>query len=313
MLFQSAFPDQHQLPAAAFLHKIMVPQIIDIAVILIAIATMLAIGLELRIDALKRVQNLWRNLLVPLALLILIPPLVGLGCVGLLQPGPAVAATILLISACPIGDVANLYTLLARGNPALSFFLNAFTCIVAPLTMALTLPFLARASGIDETFSVPGLSLVLRLLLYIACPVVVGMLWRSWKSGAIRCSLWLQNFSAVLILSVICLILIDQKTEILEFGFHAAFTSSTYILITLGIGLLIVRILRLPHDAASVVSLCFPVRNLAVASIVAVSLMKRLDYAAIIAIYFVIEVPALLVFSFILRRTQRNPKTSPQT
>ena len=292
----------------------MIPTIIDIGIIAITVATMLAIGLELRSDGLRSIGQAWRNLLVPLGLLLTLPPLVGLGCVMWIQPSPTVAAAILLISACPIGDIANLYTLLARGNPALSLFLSSITCILAPFSMALMLPLASRLSGYDEAFGTPGLELVSRLALFIALPVVVGVIWRHHQEKAIRFSSRLQSLSTALIAAVIVLVFIDQRKELAAFGWEAAGNGLIYILSTLGIGLIIVRLLRLPPESASVVALCFPVRNIAITGVVAVGIMGRLDYAAVGATYFMVEVPVLLAFSHCIRRwnDRGNPGSSSQ-
>jgi BASS family bile acid:Na+ symporter len=49
---------------------------------------------------------------------------------------PDLSAGILLLAACPVGDIANVHTLLARANVALSVTVNTLSILFSAVTMA---------------------------------------------------------------------------------------------------------------------------------------------------------------------------------
>jgi BASS family bile acid:Na+ symporter len=82
---------------------------------------------------------------------------------------------ILLIAACPVGDMANFFTLLGKGNLAMSVTMNAISCLLSPLSMVFAFALYGKALGSPFVFSVPSWSLVLRLFLLITVPILTGM------------------------------------------------------------------------------------------------------------------------------------------
>ena len=78
----------------------------------------------------------------------------------------------LLIAACPVGDIANFYTLLARANLALSVTLNALTILIAPATMALVFETYDHVIGVPFEFALPTPTIFLRLTLMLVLPLL---------------------------------------------------------------------------------------------------------------------------------------------
>jgi bile acid:Na+ symporter, BASS family len=96
---------------------------------------MLPVGLELEFRYFKELRkHAYSVLAVLLAEMILLPAL-GL-LVSLAIPMPAHRRTgILLIAACPVGDIANFFTLLVNGNLALSVAINVISCLSSLFSM----------------------------------------------------------------------------------------------------------------------------------------------------------------------------------
>lgn len=113
---------------------------LDVAIPLVTFLLMVVVGLDLRAAEFHRV----RRRPVVLATGLLVPPLVlpplALGLVSLLRPSSAVAAGLLIVAACPIGGISNVYSLLARADTALSVTLTALSCLLSVVTIpAITL------------------------------------------------------------------------------------------------------------------------------------------------------------------------------
>jgi BASS family bile acid:Na+ symporter len=153
---------------------------IDIGIMVVTVLMMLAVGLDLNRQSLFDLLENRHKITWLLLCHLVIPPMIGIITVVLIPMRSELAAAILLLAACPIGDVANIYTILARGNPALSLSLNATTCLLAPLSMLVVFAAM-NAMGFEHTLlAVPASTLFGRLILFLFIPVALGAL-IAWK------------------------------------------------------------------------------------------------------------------------------------
>jgi BASS family bile acid:Na+ symporter len=94
--------------------------IIDLGIVLVNILMMLAVGLDLELRHFQQVARQKRALILSLAASSILLPLLGVALTHLLSLPSHISAGILLLAACPNGDIVNFYTLLARANVALA-------------------------------------------------------------------------------------------------------------------------------------------------------------------------------------------------
>ena len=106
----------------------------DIAVPVVTFAMLTSVGMHLRSDDFARTIRQRTVVLTGLLLPILVLPVVALGLIRILEPPPAVAGSLLLVAACPIGGISNFYSALARASAALSVTLTGLSCLLAALT-----------------------------------------------------------------------------------------------------------------------------------------------------------------------------------
>ena len=150
--------------------------ILDIGVGIVTLALMFSVGLSLKPESLLSACHPLSRMAGHLAVTSVIPPLAGLATVLLLSPPPTVATAILLISACPVGDISNVYALIARADTGRSLAINVTSVLAAPLTMIPVLAvfhFLGYGEGL---LAVPAGPLLLRLFLLLILPVSIGAL-----------------------------------------------------------------------------------------------------------------------------------------
>lgn len=277
---------------------------IDIGIVVITITMMLAVGLDLsRRTVAELLEQRFKHLFL-LVFQIAIPPLIGIALVLLFPLPPQLGTSILLLAACPIGDIANVYTVYARGNPALSLTLNAITCLLAPVTMLVTFA-ITRQLGIPhELLAVPGLALVGRLLLLLVLPVTIGALVTArYPAIAQRIRQPLHRFVGLGILLLLTLILSTQWAHVITIGPAMAFLSLCFMGACMGAGGALNKMVNLSESSARASLLCLPVRNVGVATLISITLLERVEYAGIAAVYFLTEVPLML---FVCRRLRRE-------
>jgi BASS family bile acid:Na+ symporter len=165
---------------------------------------MFAVSLGIEPDEIRRLRHTPRAVAAGLLSQWVALPLVTLGLILLLRPHPGIALGMILVAACPGGNMSNYFCMLARANTALSVGLTT----VATLGAALMTPliFAACARALPELTAQVGVQvswvdMVRSTLLLIALPVALGALLRHYKpgvAGAIqRPSQWLSGLLLV--------------------------------------------------------------------------------------------------------------------
>lgn len=119
------------------------------------------------------------------------PALIGLGAQFVLlpaftflltlviRPAPSIALGMILVAACPGGNVSNFLTHYARGNTALSVTMTAISTAVAivmtPLNLALWGNLNADARGVLRAVSLDPLEMLLAVFLLLGVPMAAGL------------------------------------------------------------------------------------------------------------------------------------------
>ena len=110
--------------------------VLDIGVLLVTLLLMVTVGMELEAGDFRRVTQRKGTLLCTLLLPAGLLPALGFGLTRLMRLPAHLGAGVLLLAACPVGDIANFYTLLAGGNLALCVSVNTLSCLLSVATMA---------------------------------------------------------------------------------------------------------------------------------------------------------------------------------
>jgi BASS family bile acid:Na+ symporter len=145
-----------------------------------------------------------RGLLVGFGIQWVLVPLIAV-VLGSVLPIPAgIAVGLIFVAAVPGGTLANVLTLIARGNIALSISLTAITTVAALITTPLLLQLLV-SQYLPKDFTMP-IGLIARDIFGILIiPLVIGMLVKAWTNTilAARFSKWMIRLSLVMILVIV--------------------------------------------------------------------------------------------------------------
>ncbi|MBE0663608.1 MAG: bile acid:sodium symporter family protein [Bacteroidales bacterium] len=97
----------------------------------------------------------------------------------LIRPTPSVAMGMILVAACPGGNISNFISSMAKGNVALSITLTAFATITAifmtPFNFALWGRLYAEASTLVIPISIDPLEMLRTVVILLGIPVVLGI------------------------------------------------------------------------------------------------------------------------------------------
>jgi bile acid:Na+ symporter, BASS family len=275
---------------------------LDIAIVLLTVSMMFSVGLELEP---RHFTDLARHKTAFLSALIgqmIVLPAIGIFVARTIPLQESLQMGILLLAACPVGDVANFYTLLARGDPALSVAVNSASSLLSCLSMPLVFAIYGRVTGTEFPFSVPFFTLVGRLIVLVGIPIVGGMGLRALKTAmALRISQKLR-IACVAGVLVVCTTVIAGRYEQLRLDWQAVFLASlSLIVVAMAAGYAIAHALRLKPPEVITLAILLPVRNVGLAVTIAVTLMDRLEYVVLATVYFLTEVLVLLACIVLVR------------
>lgn len=269
--------------------------LLDIGVLFVNILLMLTVGMELAPQHFRKVAE-QKGVIVCLCTgQVVALPLLGYILVHLMSLPPHISAGILLLAACPVGDIANFYTLLAKGNIALSVTMNAITCLMSILTMAVAFEAYALLLREQLVYALPAPALVLRLMLMVALPVLAGMMIRRFKPGwTVRYAKPLRNSSIAGVGFLLVYVMVTQHELLVTDWWLTALSGAAFMGLALLAGLVFGWMLRLSPDDILTSGVVYSVRNVSLAMVIAVTLLKRVDFAVFAVVYFLAEVPLML-------------------
>ena len=176
---------------------------------------MFGVALELKLDDFKKLLSSPKSVILGLISQFLLLPLVTfLLCIAL-SPWitPTVALGMVLIAACPGGNVSNFITSMSKGNTALSVSLTAIstslTVIMTPLNFALYGKWITKffsektAQDMVVPLEIEFSQLFTTIFIILGIPIILGVLFRRYKPVLVeRIQPYLKKLSFVLLLAI---------------------------------------------------------------------------------------------------------------
>ncbi len=242
--------------------------------------TMLGIGLTLAPRDFLQLARDPRGLTAGLATQYLLAPLAALLLVGLFNVEAGFAIGLFLIAAVPGGSLSNIYTVLARGNVALSIALTAVTTVAALFMTPLLLELLsARPDG--RLLALPMERILFDIGVLLLLPLAVGMaggrLIGAWRAPL---SKWFLRAGFFFVALIVVGALGSGRIDIAAFGWKGPLLVIGLALTLLWASRLLARLLRTPPGDNTAVAMEATCRNANLALLLAVSLFPAGDAEA---------------------------------
>ena len=169
---------------------------------------MFGIALEVRLADFKALLQRPRAFVVALSCQYVLMPLLALSVIAVLQPPPSVALGMILVAACPSGNLSNYLTHLAHGNTALSVGITSLSTIAAIFLTPLMLGFFGSLSPttapLIQSIAVDPWRMAFDVGLVIGVPLAAGMLVANrWPAFAHRFAKRIQMSAFVLLIAFV--------------------------------------------------------------------------------------------------------------
>ncbi len=144
---------------------------------------MFAVSLDLRPEDFRAVARTPKGPLVGIATQLLLLPAATFVLVQIIDPIPSVKLGMMLVAACPGGNVSNFLVWLAHGNTALSVGMTAITSSAAVFMTPFNLTFWAShdpdTRALLSAIAIDPWQMFSTIFLILALPLASGMLVRS--------------------------------------------------------------------------------------------------------------------------------------
>ena len=141
---------------------------------------MFSIALDLRTDDFRRILRGPKPLLVGLASQFLVLPAITFLMLLVVNPLPSVAMGLILVAACPGGNISNFMTHRAGGNVALSVSMTAFATVgailITPANIALWGNLYAPTREILQRTEIDPVAVAITVGFMLILPLILGML-----------------------------------------------------------------------------------------------------------------------------------------
>jgi BASS family bile acid:Na+ symporter len=140
---------------------------------------MFGVALDLRVENFRDLLNRPKAPLIGLSSQLILLPVLTIGLIYLFQPAPSIALGMLLVSACPGGNVSNFAVHLSKANTALSVLMTSVSTLAAvvitPLYFTLLAPLVPGSEALRSDIFVAPLSMVSTIVQLILLPLLIGM------------------------------------------------------------------------------------------------------------------------------------------
>jgi BASS family bile acid:Na+ symporter len=213
---------------------------------------MFGVALDIKVSDFTNLLKAPKPVIVGIISQFILIPLVTFLMVLLINPTPSIALGMIMVAACPGGNISNFMTKLAGGNTALSISLTTFASLAAlimtPLNFAVWGSFYEPTSNILKAVEVSPIEIARFVLLILGFPLILGMIINNYHPNmASKASRFLKPVSILIFLSFIGGAFynnIDVFMEHIHYVFILVIAHNSILLLT---GFLFARINRLSY------------------------------------------------------------------
>jgi len=261
-------------------------------VINIAIGLMMfGVALDLKLDDFARVVRSPRAPVIGLVAQFVLLPALTFGLVYLIGPLPSIGLGMMLVAACPGGNLSNLMTYLAGGNSAVSISMTAVSTLAAivmtPLNLSLWGNLNPATREILQQVSLSPVDVFVTVFLILGIPLGLGLLTaRLWPGLVERARKPFKVFTVVIFVTVVALALANNWSIFMQVIGLVIFAVLLHNALALGLGYTAGRLARLAPRDVRAVSIEVGIQNSALGLVLVFNFFDGLGGMAIIVAWW---------------------------
>jgi len=265
---------------------------------------MFVLGLGLTGADFLRVIKQPRDFLVGAFSQIILLPIIAFIIVKIWPIAPELAIGVMIIAAAPGGVTSNLLTSFAKGDVALSISLTAIISLLCVFTIpfiVLTSVKLLNDANITEDISL--ISMSRDMFLIVTVPVILGMLFRKFVSGAaLKFESIAKKVSTALFVLVLLGAIAAERENVVSYFAQAGLITLTLNIIMMIVAFYLAQLLSSGIKQKICITIECGLQNGTLAIFVATSIFNGGMYVIPAATYSLIMFATSLIFVYLVRK-----------
>ena len=227
---------------------------------------MFGVALELTVADFKNLLKHPKCTLVGVFSQFVLLPFLTFLLIIVMEPAPSLALGMMMVAACPGGNISNFFSMLAKGNTALSVGMTAIATTLAivmtPLNFSLWASLYEPTNTILREVSIDLWQVFQTIVLILGFPLIIGMLVRHYKPDtAKKVSKYIKNFG-ILFFSAFVLITFGMNFDnFLQFVHLVILLVFLHNFIALTSGYGIAKLSGLPYEDRKSISIETGIQN----------------------------------------------------
>ena len=269
---------------------------------------MLGVALELKIEDFKRILSSPKAPAIGLAAQFLLLPAFTFLLVFIIRPFPSMALGMMLVAACPGGNLSNIITYLAKGNCAVSISMTAVSTIFAIFMTPLNISFWGSmnsgTASILRQVSLNPIDVFVTVFIILGIPMTIGMtIGHFMPNLANKVRRPFKIFSLIFFIVIVCGALGANWHNFIKYVGLVVFAVFLHNALALNIGYWSGKIARLDERDCRAVSIEVGIQNSALGLVLVFNFFDGLGGMAILVAWWGIwHIIAGLVIAFIFTR-----------
>lgn len=258
---------------------------------IILAVVMFGVALNITLNDFKQLLKQPKPVLVGILSQFFLLPALTFLLVNLLNPKPSIALGMIMVAACPGGNISNFFTHLAKGNTALSVSLTAFATFFAIIMTPFNFQFYGSlyepTSSIIKSVELSPFELVKLVILILGIPLVAGMFLRHKKP---KSSIYLSKILKPLSIIVFVVIVIIAFTKNLDvfnnYIDHVLLIGISHNILALLLGLLVAKLFRLSRKNQKTLAIETGIQNSGLGLLLIFTFFNGIGGMAILAAFW---------------------------
>ena len=269
---------------------------------------MLGVALDLKLEDFKRIFLTPKAPLIGLAAQFILLPAFTFVLTLILNPPASIALGMILVAACPGGNLSNIITYLAQGNCAISVSMTAVSTVAAivmtPLNLALWGSLNPHTAAILKAVSLSPLDVFVTVFVILGVPLCIGLLIsQSFPSLAAKVRKPFKIFSLVFFIGIVAAALAVNWQNFLNYVGLVFIGVLIHNALALNLGYWSGRLCRLSEPDSRAVSIEVGIQNSGLGLVLVFNFFNGLGGMAILVAWWGIwHIIAGLIAAFIFSR-----------
>ncbi|MBW2472806.1 MAG: bile acid:sodium symporter family protein [Deltaproteobacteria bacterium] len=280
---------------------------------------MLGVALELKLEDFKRILVAPKAPMIGLAAQFVLLPAFTFLLTLIINPPASIALGMILVAACPGGNLSNIMTYLARGNCAISVSMTAVSTVAAivmtPFNLAIWGSLNPHTAGILKKVSLSPVDVFITVFVILGVPLCIGLLIsRLFPALAAKVRKPFKIFSLVFFIGIVAAALAVNWQNFLNYVGLVFIGVLIHNALALNLGYWAGRLCRLPEPDNRAVSIEVGIQNSGLGLVLVFNFFNGLGGMAILVAWWGIwHIIAGLIAAFIFSRRPLPADFQPET